>query len=140
MLDQFSEAERQQAIELIERIPWGDADAQLNSFEASFRRAFEATAHALRLWEDSVSGYPGFSDEFELSPKDVSELSDEWRLAYVARHLENMRLVYGIFKEDVWDEEPESLANLLRGLNDLATLGFVRTYATDHDDPIPTTT
>jgi hypothetical protein len=86
--------------------------------EAALRRAMEATRDALALWEARAEDDLGFEDEFDLTADQVAELSDEWRLAYVARLLETLALAYGV-NPDTFENKESCPAALLRGLNDL---------------------
>jgi hypothetical protein len=58
------------------------------------------------------------------SEEEVEGLTDEWRLAYVARLLRSMALLYGMaseFRRDpLAEEDAWSVGRIVRGLNDIS--------------------
>jgi hypothetical protein len=82
---QFDQQARDESLELIERLPWGDIEGAIETFEESMLLAMEATRDDFARWEAEGEGERRFGNEFNLSPRQVEELDDAWRLAYVAR-------------------------------------------------------
>jgi hypothetical protein len=127
---QFSDEQRERASALIESMAWGDLDGSITDMEAALRLAMEATRGDFQRWEQHAESF-GFADEFSLTPESVAELSPEWRLAYVARLLRTIALSYGVNTEFGlpassllgFADSEETLAALLRGLNDIAFIG-----------------
>ena len=132
MTDQFDSRQRQQALRLLESLAWGDMETAIHGLETALALAYEATGDAINLWEEA--GEARFGDEFDLSAKQAAELTDEWRLAYVARLLATALQAYGVSPgtspgrppEPPWTAPPldwndwdSSPARLLRGLNDI---------------------
>jgi hypothetical protein len=69
----------------------------------------------------SGSRRASFYDEYLLTPSDVHDLSEEWRLAYVARLVKSLALMYGGCDDPLAGEAaPETPAGILRGLNDIS--------------------
>jgi hypothetical protein len=93
-MTQFNEKQQVQALALIENITWGDMEGTIPSLEEALRFALEATQDWFALWEEQ--GEDRFGDEFSLVPEQVTELSDQWRQAYVARLLTSIALFYDI--------------------------------------------
>jgi hypothetical protein len=127
---QFNEAQRAQALDLIESLAWGDMEKGICGFEAALALALEAVGDAIDLWE--VEGEERFRDEFELSSEQVASLDAEWRLAYIARLLCTAAHLYGVPSDGLpgrnegeltppitWTDWNSSPARLLRGLNDI---------------------
>jgi hypothetical protein len=120
---QLNPHQRQEALALIEQIPWGDMDGAIRTIEESLDRALAATAGEFPLWE--AEGEERYVDEFTASGEDVDEMSLEWRLAYVGRLVRSLALLYGVSTGDFGEDpplllaEPCSPAGLLRALNDL---------------------
>ena len=140
---------RERALEILERGSWGDIELEIGAVEVTLALLCEATRRWLSVWEDEVS--PAFDeengieiDEFELTREQVHDLGDSWRLAYVARLVETLGLLYGVTPGIGWKgpgRSPEGditppaewandatvpeqfktsgIAQLLQGLNDL---------------------
>jgi hypothetical protein len=127
MTDELTAEQRRQAIALIEELPWGDVEAQIRDLEEALWRALEATCGDLLRWEARAEEL-GFQDEFSLSLEDVAALTPEWRLAYVARLVRSLALAYGVPERELGGspstliEDPDSVAGLVRGINDLIHL------------------
>ncbi len=127
MSDELTPEQRRQAIALLKRLPWGDVEAQIRDFEDALGRALDATSEEFLRWEEHADGL-GFHDEFALSSDDVSDLAPEWKLAYVGRLLRSLALAYGVSvqefggKPSMLIEDPDSVAGLVRGINDLVYL------------------
>lgn len=118
---QFDEGQRTRTLELVESMPWGDIDGAIRTIDKSLLLAMEATAEDFLRWELHALDV-GFVDEFSLTPDEIAGMSDEWKLAYVARLLRSMALMFGVGTEFgdrvlVADHDPRSPAGLLRGLN-----------------------
>jgi len=126
---QFDPEQRRRAIELIESMAWGDMDLHIRSMEEALQLALEATVDGFQRWERDGEEHFG-ADEFQLSPQQIEDLDDEWRLAYVARLIRSLGLVYGIAtdfggRETTLDDDGDGPAGLLRGLNDIAHMPLV---------------
>ena len=130
--NQFDWRQRRQALGLLESLAWGDMEREIHGLETALALAYEATGDAFSLWDEA--GEELFNDEFELSPEQVADLSDAWRLAYIARLLVTALHAYGVspgtspgrLSESPWtvppldwEEDDTSPARLLRGLNDI---------------------
>jgi hypothetical protein len=63
--------QRQEALALIEQIPWGDMDEAIRDVEETLDRALAATAGKFSLWE--AEGEDRYADEFSLTGEDVAE-------------------------------------------------------------------
>jgi hypothetical protein len=112
------------AIEFLNSMPWGDVDGAVQSFETALRLALEATGDAFLQWEQQAEAR-GYDDEFSLTYDDLAALSDEWRLAYVARLLRSLALAYGVsagFDSGplVGEASLASLGDIVRTLNDIS--------------------
>jgi hypothetical protein len=134
-VSQFDRRQRELAAELVESLAWGDVERAIIGHETALALALEATGDALRLWEHE--GEDRFGDEVSLSPEQVCELDDEWRLAYIARLLVTALHAYGVSPGGRparllvvaglgevtppadWQDARSSPARLLHGLNDL---------------------
>jgi hypothetical protein len=129
---QFTDAQRAAAIDLLESPPWGDMEWKIYGLEAALALALEAVGgDRVQRWEDE--GNERFGDDFKLSAEQVASLDDEWRLVYIARLLDCAAIEYGvssyaspgrnsdgeITSPASWNEDPHSVARLLRGLNDI---------------------
>jgi hypothetical protein len=136
---QFDEQQQLRASELIESMTWGDMDIAILVIYRSLLLALEATSSDFARWErDSES--MGHYDEFSLTPDEVVALSDEWKLAYVARLLRSLALMFGVGTEFgnqvlVAEHEPLSPAGLLCGLNDIACMPLTDTSPPDDGAP-----
>jgi hypothetical protein len=120
----------QQAIDLLEDLPWGDVEQEIYGLEVALSLALEATGAAIQLWEEE--GEQRFGDEFALSADEVASLDEDWRLAYIARLLYTAANAYRVSPDALpgrssealatsplaWSEAG-SIARLLRGLNDI---------------------
>ena len=101
-------------------LPWKDVEGAIRDIELNLRLLLAATREPFRMWEAEADGR-GFPDEFSLAEDDVRDLSDEWRLAYVARLIRSLALVYGVGEDPaVSDAEPDTPAGILHGLNDIS--------------------
>jgi hypothetical protein len=123
---QFGPSQEQAALDVIERMAWGDLDDAIRGLELCLRRALEATREDFVRWEDG-DFEQRFGDEFSLADAQVEELSSEDRLAYLARLLRSLALHSGVSAVLgdgrgglVGQEDASSPAALLRGLNDVA--------------------
>ena len=92
---QFDPDQRRRALELIESLPWGDVEGHLVSMERALELLMEATAAEFERWEREGEHHFG-DDEFGLSEDQVESMDDEWRLAYVARLVRSLGLIYGV--------------------------------------------
>ena len=90
---QWSEARRQDLIAYVESLPWGDLGPSIMDIEVGLLRAVEATAEAMPLW-DEMEDHLG--DEFHISDVRVQCMTLEQRLAYVARLVLTVALLYGV--------------------------------------------
>lgn len=123
---QFDANQRAEALELIEKLPWGDMDMSIRTLEEALRLAMEATRDEFALWEQDAEAMD--PDEFALEPATIAGLSPEQRLAYVARLLRSLAMAHGVSTDFaggalVFDEDRNTPAGLLRGLNDLLWMG-----------------
>ena len=109
-----------------------DASSRLTLVLPSHRLALCVAPPVVRVLDLHPAALAG--DEFDLSAKQAAELTDEWRLAYVARLLATALQAYGVSPgtspgrppEPPWTAPPldwndwdTSPARLLRGLNDI---------------------
>ena len=88
--------------------------------------AMQATAGDFERWELHGEDM-GFVDEFSLTPDEVADVPDEWKLAYAARLLRTLALMFGVGTEFgdrvlVAEHDLHSSAGLLRGLNDISLM------------------
>lgn len=129
MRPQFDQGQQAAALALIGGVPWGDLDALIRDMETALRLAIEATADDDTRWENEFwsafedAGY----DEFTVPAELIAEMSDEQRLAYVARLTRTLGLLYGGIQWQrglpiIGDASLETPAALLRGLNDISWL------------------
>jgi hypothetical protein len=120
---QLTAEQRARALALIESLPWGDIDGHLVAMEEALRVAMDATAVDFELWERE--GELRFVDEFSVTPDELEEMTDEWKLALVARLLRTVAMMYGVTTDyvpgqpNVGQEDWYTPAALLRGLNDI---------------------
>src|SRR5262245_37685881 len=94
---QFNSDQQRRALALLESQPWGDIDGVLQTFEAALRRAMEATRREFREWEHDLGPrleHKGGWDEFTLPDENIDGLSCEETLAYVARLLRTLAMMY----------------------------------------------
>lgn len=129
LVDVFDEGQQARAIELIQSMPWGDIDGAIRIIDEALLRAMQATADDFQRWEVHADDM-GYVDEFSLTPDDVARMSNEWKLAYVARLLRSLAGMFGVGTEFgdqvlVAEHDPHSPAGLLRGLNDIASMPLI---------------
>jgi hypothetical protein len=123
---QLDRRQRQEALVLIEGIPWGDMDEAIRILEEVLDRVLDATAAEFPLWE--AEGEDRYIDECSVSAEDVAEMSAEWRLAYIGRLVRSLALWYGVSTGDFGDDPPLLVADanspggLLRALNDVVAM------------------
>jgi hypothetical protein len=79
----------------MEEVAWGDTIPAIETVEKCLRLALVATSEDFLRWEQEAATTRGSEAEFDLSPTDVAGLSDDWRLAYVARLLRTLEIMYG---------------------------------------------
>jgi hypothetical protein len=107
-------------LELVNDLPWADVDGAICDFELNLRLLVDATRDSLLLWE-AEADKRGFHDEYLLGADDVRDLSEEWQLAYIARLVQNLALMYGSGDtSDAGEPARDTPAGLLRGLNDIS--------------------
>ncbi len=109
-------------------MPWDDTDRGICDLELALGRALEVTADDFRPWDEYLGPdleTRGF-DEFHMPPGVVEAMSDEDKLAYVARLLRTLAVSYGVSAGFgagrggvVGEADQSSPAALLRGLNDI---------------------
>jgi hypothetical protein len=114
-------------IELVESMPWGDIDGHLRAMEHAMRLAIDATREDLQFWEAEAYD-AGYDDEFAVDPKEFADMSPQWRKAYIGRLICTLGLCYGVGAgwsggPAVGQEDPTSVAALVRRLNDLCAWG-----------------
>jgi hypothetical protein len=115
---QLTAEQRARALALIDSLPWGDIEGDLGVWEQALRLAMDATTVEFGLWERE--GEDRFGDEFSVTDEQLEEMSDEWRLALVARLLRSAAMAYGVSTDyapgqpNVGQEAPETPAALLR--------------------------
>ena len=120
---QFDFGQRRRAIQLIESLPWADAEDELGCFEGALFQAVEATATDFRLWRNELEDRFGVG--LLVGEDDVELMSVEERWAYIASLLRIALDSYGVQTNRAGElptglqEEPDSLAALLRGLLDI---------------------
>lgn len=88
---------RQQLSDLIEDVPWGDVEGNLETIQESLRIAILATQEDFTLWLET--GEHRYGDEFSLSTAQVAALDQETRLALVARLVRDIALACGVATE-----------------------------------------
>jgi hypothetical protein len=143
---QLTAEQRVRALGLLEQMPWGDMDGGIRAFEAAPRRALEVTAEDFRRWDEylgpDLEGR-GFN-EFDMPPGAVEAMSDEDKLAYLARLLRSLALSYGVSAGFgagrgglVGEAHEPSPAALLRGLNDIL---WLPTLSQDEGETLTVTT
>jgi len=129
---QFDRGQQRRALELLESVPWGDLDRALQVFELCLQLLLEVTADDFRRWEDGLGERLEVEygcGECEVPARVIADF-DEWeRLAYVARLLRTLAMMYGVSSDVVTrvgeqailvgEEDAHSPAALLRGLNDI---------------------
>jgi hypothetical protein len=140
--EQFDAGQVRRAVELLERLPWGDIDPAICDMEAALRLAMEATREEFQHWEDTIG--PELEqdrgwNEFSVPATHVDQFTSEEKLAYVARLLRSLALAYGVstdpleahgarFKQHqqfrppslhLGENDPHAPAELLRGLNEI---------------------
>lgn len=107
----------------LDDLPWGDVEGAIRTLEEALRLALEATVNDFQLWEDHADS-EGFPDEFDLSQEQIDSLSDQWRIAYIARLLRSIALAYGVsvYREGplVGNTTPASVGGVVRELNDIS--------------------
>jgi hypothetical protein len=113
--------QRQAALELIESFKWGDMVSFIRDTELALRLALDATVEYFWQWEDNMLALEQrFGDEFSLTPGDVESLGPQMRLAYVARLLRSLALIYGVKTEfGGHSQDRDGPAALLSGLNEI---------------------
>jgi hypothetical protein len=126
---QFNPDQQRRALALLESQPWEDIDGAVRTFEDALRRAMEATRRDFREWERDLGPrleHAGGWDEFTLPDENINGLSCEEKLAYVARLLRTLAMMYGVTTDYIFTEaslvageDPNSPAAILRGLNDI---------------------
>jgi hypothetical protein len=116
-LRQFSPSQQEKALDLIDSLTWGDLRPAIGDIDECLRRALKAT-ESVAFWEDGFE--QRFGDEFSLSDAQVEGLSDEDRRAYVARLIETLALMYGLWfgrgRGESGEVQANSPAGLLHGL------------------------
>jgi len=106
--------------ELLNDLPWADVDGAICDIELNLRLLLDATKDSLQMWE-AEADERGFDDEYLLSSADVHELTEEWQLAYVARLVKNLALMYGIRDtSDAGEPDRDTPAGIICGLNDIS--------------------
>lgn len=90
---------KEELIAVLQDLPWGDVQGQLSVLDHALRLGLQATGQDFLLWESKAQEELGVDDEFSLKPDDIQMLSEEWILAYVARLLRTVALMYGIRTE-----------------------------------------
>jgi hypothetical protein len=115
----MNEEQRARVVELVSKLPWADVDGAICDVELILRLLLDTTQDWLLMW-DAEAAERGFHDEYLLTPSDVHDLSEEWRLAYVARLVKNLALMYGVSDVRLAGEAaPYTPAGILRRLNDI---------------------
>jgi hypothetical protein len=132
---QFGAQQQKEALALLESLTWGDMEMDIRALEDALRRSIEATRSDFLKWEAEAEGV-GMTDEFAVPAEVVADLSPEWRLAYVARLLRSLAMAYGVSTDwegrlPVTEEDKNSPAGLLRGLNDLLWVGTLGSGKTE---------
>jgi hypothetical protein len=110
---------------LVGQTPFADIANALVGVEIVLGLATEATREAFWLWEEQADA-AGYADEFALDSAQIEAMSDEWRLAYIARLLRTVALDVGIGTEfgglvGARRNDPGTLAPLLRNLLEIAS-------------------
>ena len=120
---QFDSGQRRRAIQVIESLPWADAEGDIVVLEQALFRAVEATSADFALWKTQLENRFGF--ELFNAEEDVEAMSAEERWAYVSSLLRIAVDAYGVWTDCAGElpiglqEEEGSLAALLRGLLDI---------------------
>lgn len=123
---QWTSAQREQVLALVDSVPWGDIDGGIRTVEEGLRLAMEATAGDYLRWENEAFELT-FGDEFSLPPAAVRNLNPADRLAYVGRLIMSVASVYGMPTESPEPgvatvaavDDPGSIAELVHALNDI---------------------
>jgi hypothetical protein len=123
--------QRHRVLHLIDGIAWGDMDRSICALEATLGLALKVTVDDLAHWEEELEprlNANGIQDEFSVPAEAVEAMSTEERLAYVARLIKTVGLVYGLYggfsarAQELPVGADQSPAALLRGLNDISWL------------------
>lgn len=120
---QFDPGQRRRAIQVIESLPWADAEDAIVSLEQALFRAVEATSADFALWRTQLEDH--FEFELFIAEGDIAAMSAEERWGYVSSLLRIAVDTYGVWTDGEGDlppglqEEEGSLAALLRGLLDI---------------------
>jgi hypothetical protein len=133
-IEELRDLQDKQIIELIRSQAWGDISGQLVGMEEMLRLAMDATVEYLGIWEHDDAGERRYGDECSVSEHDLEAMSNEWRLAYVARLLRSLAMDYGVTTDwrsvvhglpptpNVGQNDANSPAAVLRGINDIICL------------------
>jgi hypothetical protein len=129
---QFNAQQRKAALEVIERLTWGDFEIALICVEMALRRALEATQSEFQSWEHVYGPMYEAGDgwsEYTLPADIIEAMEPEEKLAYVARLLRSLAIMYGVSADIrpkphvlVGEHDDNSPAALTRGLNDISWL------------------
>lgn len=118
--------QRDRLIGLLESTPWGDIANSLMGVEIVLGLLLEATRHDFLIWE-SEAEEAGRPDEYDISATELARMPDRLRRGYLARHIRNIALGFGLDIE--FGRQPgivdrsrrDALAPLLRDLVEIAT-------------------
>ena len=119
MMKQLNDESRRQVGDLVESMPWGDMLEAIACLEQALRLALEATQDNLLLWEDEAADR-GHEEEFDITPDQVAQMTDEWRFAYIGRLIQTIATGYGM--DNAFGRASDTdwtLRNLLRGLQNI---------------------
>jgi hypothetical protein len=126
---QFSSAQRTEALALVEGMAWGDMEIHISSVEDMLRLALEVTADDFARWVNELEDSLEFAghDEFNLPDAFIDGLAPDAKLAYIARLVHTLALVYGVSEAEEGSGlkvfAKTSPAALLRGLNAIKSKG-----------------
>ena len=112
---------REEAVDLLEDLAWGDIPWSIDTIDRAMQLALEATSDDFARWENE--DILGCIDEFSLTKQQVRDLSERWRLAYVARLLRTIAHEYGVNTElgngvlGALHADPKRIGSIMRRLD-----------------------
>jgi hypothetical protein len=117
---QFDLAAQGKVIAAVEERAWGDVINAIACLDEALRLATEASGAELAEWENRLCA--AYGDEFSVPPEAVASMDQVDRLAYVARLVRTVALMWGTSTEDdlVRFSAYAGLGGLLRKVADIA--------------------
>jgi len=116
----LGEEQQSAALDLLGALPWGDLRCGMDTLEQAVRLGLAEPQTEFALWMEE--GEIRFGDEFDLTPAELESLTEEWRMAYVARLLRTIALMIGMPTEfasgaSVPGERPRTIMGVMRSLD-----------------------